>query len=500
MPKKIITDAQQTVRLFQTKKSEYWVKRGQTSAIALFKKAARLVPAYRQFLKKHRVNPAKVRTWNDFQHVPTVDRKNYLTQFPLEDLVWPTAFQEAAVFSATSGSSGTPFYFPRSSGVDAHAAAYHRWFLTHRTRGKNDRTLIIDCFGMGVWIGGLITYQAFRSVADEGYPLTIITPGVNKQQIFEALVNVAPKFSTVVLCGYPPFIKDIIDQAGERGVRWSKLNIKVLFAAESFSEKFRQYLVEKTNIHNYYTDTTNIYGSADLGTMALETPLTILMREKALADKNIYQRFFQNVDRLPTLAQFNPEAIQFEAPSGTILCTGNSGLPLIRYAIGDNGAVTSFSEAVHVFEHDGVNLRQAARQVGISKTVAELPFIYVYERSDLSTKLYGVIIYPEHLKDALREAPFDRSLTGNFTLQTKHDRHENEYLEVNIELRNKVKQNRILKAALVEKIITALTDKNAEYRNNMQVMPERMRPRLVFWQYEHPLHFSRNAKQKWAKR
>ncbi|MFA5954336.1 MAG: hypothetical protein WC817_02250 [Patescibacteria group bacterium] len=492
-------DSSQAVRLFQTKKSEYWVRSGQANAISLFKKAARLVPAYRHFLKKHRVNPSKIRTWNDFQHLPTIDRKNYLTQYPLENLVWPTAFDSGTVLSATSGSSGAPFYFPRSAAVDAHSSAYHRWFLSHRSAGKRDRTLVIDCFGMGVWIGGIITYQAFRNIADEGYPLTIITPGVNKKQIFESLVNVAPKFSTVVLCGYPPFLKDVIDQAADNGVRWSTLNLKFLFAAEPFSEKFRQYVVEKTNVHNHYTDTTNVYGSADLGTMALETPLTILMREIALGDKNIYQRFFQKVDRLPTLAQFNPQAVQFEAPEGNVLCTGNSSLPLIRYAIGDNGAVASFDEAADVFTHDKINLRQAARRADISKTLAELPFVYIYERSDLSTKLYGATIYPEHLKDALRESPLDRSLTGNFTLRTKYDRHENEYLEVNIELRPKIKASRTLKGLLVEKITAAFMEKNAEYRNNMHVMPERMRPHLVFWQHEHPLHFSRGAKHKWAK-
>ena len=45
-----------------------------------------------------------------------------------------------------------------------------------------------DCFGMGAWVGGLITYQALRHIAEQyNYPLSLFTPGPNKKEIFEAL-------------------------------------------------------------------------------------------------------------------------------------------------------------------------------------------------------------------------------------------------------------------------------------------------------------------------
>jgi phenylacetate-CoA ligase len=78
---------------------------------------------------------------------------------------------------------------------------------------------------MGVWIGGTITFQAFEMAGRSGYPMSIITPGINKEETFKALKKLAPYFKQIILAGYPPLIKDIIDEAPGRGIRLKNLNI-----------------------------------------------------------------------------------------------------------------------------------------------------------------------------------------------------------------------------------------------------------------------------------
>ena len=279
-PKKIVP-------LLSTKRGDYWRDAGNRRMLKLFHEAFERVPAYKAFLKDHGVKASAVRTMKDFARLPHVTKENYLRRYPLEALSWNGTLKKSAhVFTATSGSTGAAFYFPRDRALDLQSSISHELFLRNAQRGKRRSVLVIDGFGMGVWIGGLITYEAFHSIAERGNPVTIITPGSNKKEILEAMRHIARLFDDIVLCGYPPFIKDVIDEGVREGIDWSRYSMKLLFAAEGFSDRFRSYVATKAGIKNVFFDTMNIYGSADLGTMAQESPLTIATRAEAAEDKS----------------------------------------------------------------------------------------------------------------------------------------------------------------------------------------------------------------------
>jgi phenylacetate-CoA ligase len=498
--KKFRSTVEQTFNLIYSKKSDFWKKEREKQAISLFESCAEKVPAYKDFLLKNGIESSKIKTFEDFQTVPSITKENYLRKYSLEDLCMQGTLAQSLVFTSTSGSTGVPFYFPRNGILDWQSSIYHEMFLRASSIDKKKSTLILVCFGMGVWIGGVITYEAFKTISERGYPLTILTPGVNKKEIYEALKNLGPKFDQVILCGYPPFMKDVIDEAKDNGVNWHNYDLKIVFAAEAFSEKFRDYILRKTGIKDVYRDTMNIYGSADLGTMAEETPISILIRRLALKNKKIYQRLFKDANRLPTLAQFNPYFINFESVDGRVFCTGNNALPLIRYEIGDNGGVTDYSDIEMIFKEEGMDLHEEARKVGIENTITELPFVYVYERTDLSTKLYGAIIYPEYVKLALQDVNIEKYITGKFTMYTQHDENQNEYLEINVELKPGTTESEWLKNEVERLVSQSLLEKSAEHKNNAHMMPGRVNPRIVFWPHEHPNHFQVGIKQKWVKK
>lgn len=490
------------MKLLSEKKSDFWVAEGRKRSLALFYEAAQRVPAYKDFLKKNNVDPKKVKTWDDFQQqVPIMSKKNYLRQYPLEQLCWDGNLKKSLVFTATSGSTGEPFYFPRDEALDWQSSVMHEMFLKSSGLDPKKSTLVIVCFGMGVWIGGLITYQAFKLIAERGeYPLTILTPGVNKKEIFEALKNIGDKFDQIILCGYPPFIKDIVDDAEGQGISWKKFDLRIIFAAEAFSEQFRRHIAKKTGIKDPHTHITNIYGTADLGTMAQETPLSILIREEALHETKVFQGVFKEITRVPTLTQFNPLFINFEEVDKNILCTAYNALPLIRYALGDHGGVMSYEEMVKSFGDQKSSIIKTFQQQGIKKAITELPFVYVYERDDFSTKLYGAIVYPEHIKHAVQHPSLEDFLTGKFTMITQHDENQNQFLEINTELRSGANLSENTKNTIRDLVVKNLLEKNAEYRNNYTMMPDKVIPKIIFWEYEHPLHFKPGAKQKWIKK
>lgn len=486
---------------FRTKPEEFWDTIRKRRALELFYMVSKRVPAYKDFLKKRRVNPSRIKTWHDFQKIPPISKKNYLYEYPLEKLCWDGSLKKPLVFTSTSGSTGEPFYFPREENKDWEYSVLAELFLKNSSYGTQGPVLIIIAFSMGVWIGGLISYKAFEIAGRRGgYPISLLTPGINKKEIFHALKKLAPHFRQTILVGYAPFIKDIIDEAPEEGINLKKLNLRFLFAAEAFTEKFRDYITIQAGVHNPYLDSLNIYGSADMGAMAYETPTAILMRRLIMQSPELFRDVFSSLQKTPTLAQYNPLFITFEGQDGEILLTGNNMVPLVRYAIGDHGGVLTFSEIVKALKEHHVDFYEEASKVAIRNSIYKLPFVYVYERIDLATTLYGLQIYPELIREALLDKMVRYMLTGKFTAITKFDRRQNQYLEINLELKKGKTAGDAFKKLALAKIMEVLRQKNSEFRELSDHLKNRALPKLVFWPAEHLLYFKPGIKQKWVKK
>lgn len=480
------------------KKNSFWVKKREEKALELFHDMSKRVPAYKEFLKKNNINPSSIKSFKDFQSIPQITKDNYLREYPLKDLSWNGTLNNPLIFTSTSGSTGEPFYFSRNHTIDWQSSVIHELYLKHISDVKKP-TLVIICFGMGVWIGGLITYQAFELASRRGYPISILTPGINKEEIFKALKKLAPNFDQIILAGYPPFMKDILDEASSRGINLKSLNIKLLFAAEAFTEKFRDHLLKKIHSDNPYSSNMNIYGSADIGTMAFETPLSILVRRLAMKKPSLFKDLFGKIPKTPTLGQYIPNFTLFEEVNGEILITADSSIPLVRYGIGDHGGVFTFNEVAEKLALHKISLYKEAKSAGISENLYQLPFVYIYERVDFSTTLYGLQIYPETIREVLLDSPFDEFVTGKITLVTKFDYKQDQYLEVNVELQKNKEVSPILKTQLTSEIIQNLREKNSEFRELSDYLKERAAPQLIFWPFEDPEHFKPGVKQKWVK-
>lgn len=491
--------ARQIINFIKTKKSAFWEEEQRRRTLSLFHEAARRVPAYKDFLKKNHTDPQKIKTLGDFAHVPPVSKKDYLRKYPMEKLCWDGTLNDQFVFTSTSGSTGEPFYFPRTARLDWESSIIHQIFLENSSYGAGEPTLVLVCFGMGAWIGGVLTYKAFEIAAKRGnYPVSIFTPGVNKEEIFKALATLAPRYKQVILTGYPPFIKDILDEAPERGIDIHKMNMRILFAAEAFSEAFRDYIVKSVKIKNVYQDTLNVYGTADIGTMAYETPGAILVRRLAAGRRPLFEKLFAAIQKTPTLTQYNPSFTSFEAVGGEILLTGDNAMPLVRYAIGDRGGVRSFSEVERMLRAEGLDLRREAAKANVP--LYELPFVYVYERCDFSIKLRLHDVYPEIIRDVLIAPKMRNILTGKFTMVTRYDQRQDQYLELNLELKKGKRPGKDFVQMVHRKVLDALRTKASGPGTSHGLLNGAGLVKIIPWPAEHPLHFEPCGKQAWVKR
>jgi phenylacetate-CoA ligase len=234
--------------------------------------------------------------------------------------------------------------------------------------------------------------------------------------------------------------------------------------------------------------------------MSHETPIAVLIRRLAKKDSAVFKDIFGEIARLPTLTQFFPEMFYFEESAGCLLCSAFSGLPLVRYDLKDSGGVKSAKEILKIFSGSGIDLKKEAELVGIEKTIINLPFVYVYERSDFVVKLYGANIYPETIRLALQDMDLEAEMTGKFLMVVKNDDQQNQFLEINLELKPNATDNNLLNYSAGEIITKILMRENSEYRYLHGQLQERVIPRIICWPYESEPYFKPGGKQKWVQK
>jgi phenylacetate-CoA ligase len=482
-----------------TETEETWQRRGERRALNLFYDMAKRVPAYKDFLKTHGFSPNTVKSIDDFCLIPAIDKDNYLRKYPLEMLCWDGEFSNCQwVVSATSGSTGQPFYFPRQTSQDWQYAVMAELYLRNNFEIHKKSTLYIVAFPMGAWIGGLFTYEALKIVAEQGgYNLSIITPGIHKQEVIKAVRQLGHQFDQVIIGAYAPFLKDILDDGRREGVDWEKYNMGFVFSAEAFSEKFRDYVLSTVGSKHPLKSTLNHYGTVDLGTMAHETAESILIR-RILTEAKQLDVLFPEKHRQPTFAQYNPELFYFEEVDHHLFCTAYSGLPLVRYDLKDYGGVISHADAVRKMSETGFNMDQLISKSNIRNTLWNLPFVYVYERDDFSVSYYAFLIYPDTIRRALQRDDLHNQVTGKFTMQADYDNEGRQRLQVHIETKHAVEHTEELSNALKKALHETLVEESSEYRETARMIGDDAQPVVYLWEYEDPTHFRAGTKQKWV--
>ncbi|HEX6521463.1 MAG TPA: phenylacetate--CoA ligase family protein [Streptosporangiaceae bacterium] len=410
----------------------------------LFHQVAASVPAYQDFLRQHEVKAADVRTLADFRRLPLVTKENYHTRYPLSQRCRDGELASCDMIAVSSGSTGRPTYWPRFVTDELAAAARFEQIFHDSFEVHTKPTLAVVCFPLGTWVGGLYTASCCRHLAIKGYRVTVVAPGNDKEEILRVVPELAPDFAQTVLLGYPPFLKDLVDTGIARGVPWASMNIRLVLAGEVFSEDWRDLIGTRAGMRRPAHDSAALYGTADGGVLGNETPLSITIRRFLAGSPGTAQAMFGQ-SRLPTLVQYDPRSRFFEEHNGTLLFTADSGVPLIRYHIADEGGIVAYEQAIELCRQHGFDpldalgsspgaLGSSPGALGAGRAVRELPFVYVFGRSHLAVSFYGANVYPENIAAGLEQPQVNAWVTGKFVLEVVEDADRNRRLAVAVEL------------------------------------------------------------------
>lgn len=490
------SSVEKTLESYQNIDTAEWQRRGQKFVLELFAKASQKIPAYKDFLRKNKIDPEKIKTYEDFQTLPLVEKDNYLRAYPLKSMAWDGDLKNLYTLSSSSGSTGKPFLWPRGESQEVEGAAFVELFYKYMFDMDRKSTLYVVSFGMGTWIAGTFMTSVTEMVSKKGYPILVITPGLEKDLLINLIKQMHEDFDQVLIIGYPPFVKDIIDSGSSHGLDWSKLNLKLMFAAEGFSEQWRDYILKKIGSTNPLKSSTNIYGTADAAIMGMETPLSILLR-RFLIKKGKVKDFFGD-NRQPTLVQYDPTQKFFEKVGNELVFTADSGIPLIRYNIHDNGDILSYNQVQSAIESTGTTVVKELNKYDAKEFNWQLPFLYLFGRSNFMVNFYGLGIFPEHIKAGLEDSSVNNLVSGKFTMKTETDRRHNQKLIIHIELQPSVEVDKKAEKLILESLIKNLKELNSEFNKlHKELGPKKATPKIKTFPFGDE-QFKIKAKHKWV--
>jgi phenylacetate-CoA ligase len=441
--------------------------------IKLANQTFKTVPAYTDLLKRHGFRKRGIKSQDDFFQLPITDKNNYLQKNSFPKLI--SKKQKLPIAYASSGSSGKPSYWFRSKKQEISGGEIHETIIRDIFQiKKEDKVLIIICFSMGIWVAGNYTLECFRWISEQGYNITTITPGIEKHDILNILKNLAPNFEKTILAGYPSFVMDILVETKKQKISLTK-NFKILTAGDSFSEKWREealkYLSPNTNI----TDIISIYGSADLGVMGFETPLSIFTRTAAANNKLFKEKLFGINEKLPALVQFKPDYIYIESVKNELVLTADTAIPLIRYNIHDAGEIISFTDMIKLLKR--FKLFNEAKKLKLTNW--KLPFIIKNGRTDVAVTYYALNIYPEHIEAGLKNSEFSKSISGNFKAYNETVRNEKkENLIIEVEVKENFKNSNKTLEKISSSVLNSLIKLNIEFRKLYNTLGTQATPKI----------------------
>jgi phenylacetate-CoA ligase len=465
------------------------------AALAIFRDAAGSVPAYRDRLRARGVDARAVETIEDFRALPLLTKDDYVQLYPLAERCRHGRLDGCEALALSSGSTGEPTVWARAAADELAVAA--RFEQVFRAFGADRlRTLAVVTFPLGTWVGGIYTTACCRWLAAKGFPVTVVSPGNVAAEVLRVVPALGPLFEQVVLLGYPPFVKALVDEGTARGVRWADHRLKLVLAGEVFTEEWRTLVSRRASIGRPTHDVASLYGTADAGVLGNETPLTVAIRRLAAARPELGRALFGEA-RLPTLVQYDPHVRFLEVtPEGTLLFTCDGPAPLVRYHISDRGGLLGYAEMMQLLAENAADPFVEIDRADPS--LNELPFAYVFGRSHNAVSYYGANVFPEMVSVGLEQPGLAEQVTGKFVMSVREDADRDTHFHVIVELAAGVVPSSDLAATMAGVMGLHVARLSGEYA--AYVPRERQAPRIELRPLGDPEYFPVGVKHRWTRR
>jgi phenylacetate-CoA ligase len=332
----------------------------ETRLLAAFRRAASLVPAYRELLEEAGTDIDQVVDASSlFRLVPVLSKATTFGRFAPAQLSVGGVLPQLADVMTSSGHGGS-FSFGMTTRAQT-AANEHFLDLAFDAAFdvRSKPTLVVNCLPMGV---------VFSSQC-----MTVATTSVREDMAVALIREFGHCYEQVVLVGDPLFMKRLVDHAKEAGLDWRRYRVHAMLGEEVFGEHFRGYLAACLGLDPERPEGGYIMSSFGTGELGLhlchETPATIALRRAAFQNPAFARDLFSpsgcDDGALPSIFTFDPRRILVEIinqdANGFGLMTvsmldATRVLPLLRYRLGDIACLLDSTLIAQCADRHGMRL------------------------------------------------------------------------------------------------------------------------------------------------
>lgn len=424
-------------------------------SIRLFSRAKHKVKAYRQVLVESGLETFSPSSLDDWRKLPVLDKKTYINRFSPEHL--SPNDQIASAAHASSGSSGQATYWFRGPKHKQIGTAYYSRIVDDVLQiPRSQSTLVVVCFAMGIWVAGTYTLMAFDRIGEEeDRKVTVVAPGMEVDDVASIFTRLAPSFDHTVVVGYPAALDLLFNELAQRGIV-TPGNLHLITSGDKIMEEWRSLRMNALGI-SAVSSVVNVYGSADGGLLAIETPLTIRIRRQLSGSPALAHRILGKGTGAAAIFQFDPRLFYFEQVDGELIFTADLDIPLIRYNLHDSGRVISYREMMSLVADLGV--RDSYR--------FDWPFLVLSGRTDVAVILYGAKVFPGALAAAAQDERIRHLLSGSFLTYSVQKGSEQIFC-LDLEMVDSNCGDPVLPETIAQVIQERLTVLSSEYRNSCQ--------------------------------
>ncbi|HEX4774090.1 MAG TPA: hypothetical protein VH234_01065 [Candidatus Saccharimonadales bacterium] len=420
---------------------------GKIRAVRVYRYALKRVPAYRDYMgKQHYAGPRITAGGTQLRDIPEIDKASYIKKYYLtEKLTDGVLPKKGVMLDESSGSSGKPTSWARGAKERRFTRRIIQVAFKHLIEDQD--VIVINTFAMGAWSTGFNTSLSLLEIS------RVKSTGPDLTKAIDTLLELGPDFNYVI-CGYPPFLKQIAD---DKRVDFSKYHISAIYGGEGISEPMRKSLLE------VFTSVVGSYGASDLEiNIAHETDFTIALRQALIEDETLRSALLkQNRGIIPMIFQYNPYDYLFENnDKGELLvtiCRRENLSPRIRYNIHDLGHPEDF-----------YSFKKKLRSLGRSDLLklVELDFgvLFYYGRSDLSVDYYGGVVGPEEIRQIINANEDYKQKVANFRLISYEDKEHQKHLLFALEAAEGVHIDLSEKQKLLNVIVKQLFKLNLDFK------------------------------------
>ena len=448
---------------------------GQLRAERASWRAAKRVPAYRDFLEQAAVDPDDLFPFGILGRLPETEKRNYIDRYGLmERCVGGSVPYPGTTIDESSGSTGTPYNWIR--GRREREVAHRNISFFARYAFGEGPLVTLNAFSMGAWAAGM---NMSLGMTRHGI-VKSIGPDIDK--LLSTLTYLGPSYRFLI-SGYPPFLKHLLDEGARRGFPWDRYEVHGLVGGEGMTEELRDVLLER--FRSVYSG----YGATDIEIgMAAESPVSVALRRLARRRPDVREALFGDDPRLPMVFQYNPLIHFLEVNElGEIICTVSRLdllSPRIRYNVHDEGGLLGFATARERLADFGIDIERLGErdetagprgQLPWSQPIP-LPLLWVNGRRDATISVMGANIYPEDIETVVYRDPTLVPRLHSFLLSTVDDERGVPRPMVALELADMAGVDDRWRATMADQLRDGLTGLNIDYRSSIAEFPDAMQP------------------------